>query len=84
VNCFTYYWLGTGYQLPHTETVWIFSKMGDFIMFIKTSIALAIIVAALCSNALAAPRHDGNPQVLVNRCATGNWDPYGLRCEIEQ
>jgi hypothetical protein len=53
-------------------------------MIMKTTIALAIIVAAVCSNAVAAPRHDGRPDVLVNRCAAGNWDPYGLRCEIEQ
>jgi hypothetical protein len=53
-------------------------------MIMKISIALAIIVATISSNAVAAPRHDGRPEVLVNRCAAGNWDPYGLRCEIEQ
>jgi capsular polysaccharide biosynthesis protein len=53
-------------------------------MIMKTSIALAIIVAAICSNAVAAPRYDGRPQVLINQCHAGNWDPFGLRCDIEQ
>jgi hypothetical protein len=52
-------------------------------MIMKTSIALAIIIAAICSNAVAASRPDGRP-VLVNHCAPGGWDPYGVRCEIEQ
>jgi hypothetical protein len=53
-------------------------------MIMKTTIALAIIVAAICSNAVAAPRQDGRPQVPVSHCTSGGWDPYGLRCEIEQ
>jgi hypothetical protein len=31
----------------------------DSIMFVKTSIALAIIVASFCSSTVAAPRHGG-------------------------
>ena len=62
----------------------VYFSNGDLLMIMKTSIALAIIVAAICSNAVAAPKHDGRPEVLVNRCAPGGWDPYGVRCEIEQ
>jgi hypothetical protein len=62
-------------------------KPGDTIMFAKTSIALAIIVA-ICSGAVAAEKRQngaanayGRSAPVFVQCAPGVWDAYGLRCD---
>ena len=51
-------------------------------MFIKTSIALAIVVA-ICSGAVAAEKRQAGANAFAReapaRCAS--WDAYGLRCD---
>jgi hypothetical protein len=56
------------------------------IMFTKTSIALAIMIA-ICSGAVAAEKRQNGAANTYGRsapvvhCAHGVWDAYGLRCD---